>query len=118
MSRNARLEAFYRTTSANAVLRPTSIQRAAVAPTVDTEHMVLSPPPTIVNLSFLRSGKEFFSNAQRDTAVQKAKASAAVSQWKNPGPKKSRYARKRAFYFATQEAAASVSAVMTKRTSS
>merc|ERR1712166_9329 len=103
MSRNARLEAFYKATQANAVKTPRAVRRTTV----------VSPPPTMVNMQFLRSGKEFFSVARQDRSVEKAKVSAAKAQWKNPGPKTSRYARQLAFYKSTQAAAAPV---MTKTT--
>jgi len=106
MTRNARLEAFYKVTSAAAMLTPHTARRTATAQAVGAARAVMSPPPTMVNLSFLRSGKEFFAVAQRDRSVQKAKAAAALAQWKNPGPKVSRYARRRAFYLSTQQAAA------------
>ena len=106
MTRNARLEAFYKVTSAAAMLTPPTARRTATAQAVGAARAVMSPPPTMVNLSFLRSGKEFFAVAQRDRSVQKAKAAAALAQWKNPGPKVSRYARRRAFYLSTQQAAA------------
>eukprot|EP00729_Bicosta_minor_P010059 gene10059-8211_t len=87
MTRNARLEAFYKVTSAAAMLTPPTARRTATAQAVGAARAVMSPPPTMVNLSFLRSGKEFFAVAQRDRSVQKAKAAAALAQWKNPGPK-------------------------------
>jgi len=103
MSRHARLEAFYKATQATATFTPPAVRRATV----------VSPPLTMVNLQFLRSGKEFFSVVRQDRSVEKAKKSAAKAQWKNPGPTVSRHARQLAFFKSTQAAVAAVKAKQT-----
>lgn len=104
MSHNARLEAFFKHTSASAVYTPPSARRR-VQPAAPTAAPTLISPPTMVNLTFLRSGKEFFQTAHADRQLKMAKTAAADAQWRAPGPKMSRYARKLAFYKSTLKAA-------------
>lgn len=108
-SRNARLESFYSRTQASAVYTPPAARRA-MPPRPPASATTVQSPPTMVNLQFLRSGKEFFQAASADRSVEQARVTAVDAAWRAPGPKLSKHARERAFYAATLKAAAAPAA--------